>query len=344
MKLSIASFNTENLITAGIPIYGEKHPHFTPEQYRLKTEWIRNQLLKMNADIIGFQEVFEERALRDCLTGTPMSDWHLFVANPTGALPVNAILSRYPIKEAAVVDAMPSPFQFFDDRPTSAALDSEPVAIPMERFSRGVLTATIAFGDQLTLCVMVLHLKSKRPILARGVGRDEADLPELARGSVRSLIRRGIEACGVRQLLSDMLARDETVPICVLGDLNDSDSAVTSSVILGEEPRRGLPQDEKLRRWKQVLQNCRDVQARKSLENFHYTYIHNGHYESLDNIFVSNHFADANVQRIGKVVDVRLFNDHVIDSANSMDRKPMHVTDHGQVLVNIDIGPSQYRQ
>ena len=212
-----------------------------------------------------------------------------------------------------------------------------PIAIPMERFSRGVLTVKIAVSAQLTLCALVLHLKSKRPILAHGVGRDDADFPEVARGSVRSLIRRGVEAAGVRQLLSEMMARDEAMPICVIGDLNDSDSAVTSSVILGEEPRRGLPQEEKTRRWKQVLQNCRDVQARKSLENFHYTYIHNGHYESLDNIFVSNHFADANTRRIGRVVDVRVFNDHVIDSANSMDRRPMYVTDHGQVLVNIDI-------
>ena len=337
MKLSIASFNAENLITAGKPIYDAPHPRFTPEQYRLKVDWMRSQLVKMNADIVGFQEVFEERALRDCLIGSPMSDWHLFVANPTGALPVNAILSRYPIEDVTVIDAMPSPFQFFDDRPTSAALDSVPVAIPMERFSRGVLIAKIAVSAQLTLCVMVLHLKSKRPTLARGTQRGDAGLPELARGAVRSLIRRGIEACGVRQLLSDMLARDEAMPICVLGDLNDSDSAVTSSVILGEEPHRSLSQEEKLLRWKQVLQNCRDVQARKSLENFHYTYIHNGHYESLDNIFVSNHFADANTRRVGRVVDVRLFNDHVIDSANSMDRKPLHVTDHGQVLVNIDI-------
>ena len=340
MKLSIASFNAENLITAGKPIYDEPHPHFTPEQYRLKTGWMRDQLLKMNADIIGFQEIFEERALRDCLVGTPMSDWHLAIANPTGLLPVNAILSRYPITETAVIDTLPSPFHFFDDRPTSAALDSVPIAIPMERFSRAVLKVKIAVNAQLTLSVIVLHLKSKRPILARGVGRDEADYPEMARGSVRSLIRRGVEACGVRQLLSEMITRDEATPVCVIGDLNDSDSAVTSSVILGEEPRRGLSQEQKLQRWKQVLQNCRDVQARKSLENFHYTYIHNGHYESLDNIFVSNHFADANARRISRVVDVRVFNDHVIDSANSMDRRPMHVTDHGQVLVNIDIGPS----
>ena len=112
MKLSIASFNTENLITAGKPIYNDTHPRFTPEQYQLKTGWIRNQLLKMDADIIGFQEVFEEQALRDCLTGTPMAHWHLAIANPTGLLPVNAILSRYPIIETTIVATLPSPFFF----------------------------------------------------------------------------------------------------------------------------------------------------------------------------------------------------------------------------------------
>lgn len=340
MKISIATFNAENLITADKPIYDESWPHYNQDQYQRKTDWIRNQLLKMNADIIGFQEIFEEQALRDCLTGTCMENWPLFVANPTGKYPVNAILSRFPIVETEVVEHLPFVFDFFDDKEMTAPLESIPVNIPLKKFSRGVLNAELKINENFSVLVIVLHLKSKRPILPDGIDRDTATYPELAKGCIRSLIRRSIESCGVRQILSEEINKDEAKPIFILGDLNDNDTAVTSQVILGEEPFRKLLPEERIKRWKHVFQNCRDIQARKSIENYQYTYIHNGHYESLDNIFVSNHFADLNSKRIGRIIDVRLYNDHVIDDKTSMDKKPVYVTDHGQVVVNIDLPES----
>ena len=337
MKFSIATFNVENLITADKPIYDEPKPRYTKEQYLKKTNWIKNQLVKMNADIIGFQEIFEEQALRDCLVGTPMEKWNLFVANPTGKSPVNAILSKFPILKTEIFEDVPFVFDFFDDKAMAVTLGSIPINIPIKKFSRGILNAEIKLNDRVSVLVAVLHLKSKNPIYHNGFDRDKATYPEMAMGSVRSLIRRGIEACGIRQILSDEINKDESKPIFILGDLNDNDTAVTNQSILGEDPFRTLPPDEKIKRWKHVFQNCKDVQARKSIENFHYTYIHNGHYESLDNIFISNHFAELNSKRIGRIIDVRLYNDHVIDDKTSLDRKPVYVSDHGQVVANIDL-------
>lgn len=65
MKISIATFNVENLVGPDKPIYDEDKPHYTLDIYHQKIAWIKEQLIKMNADIIGFQEVFEEEALRD---------------------------------------------------------------------------------------------------------------------------------------------------------------------------------------------------------------------------------------------------------------------------------------
>lgn len=337
MKISIATFNVENLITAGKPIYDETRPHYNQDEYQKKTLWIRNQLLKMNAEIIGFQEIFEEQALRECLIGTPMANWHFFVANPTGKTPVNAVLSKFPIIKTEVIEDFPFVFDFFDEREITAPLESAPVNIPLKKFSRGVLKAEIKINENVSVLVIVLHLKSKRPILADDIDRNTATYPELAKGSIRSLIRRGIESCGVRQILSDEINKDEAKPIFILGDLNDNDTAVTNQAILGEEPFRNLPLEIKIKKWKHVFQNCKDIQARKSIENYYYTYIHNGHYESLDNIFVSNHFAELNSKKIGRIIDVRLYNDHVIDDKTSMDKKPIHVCDHGQVVANIDL-------
>jgi len=338
MRISIATFNVENLIRAEKPIYDETAPHYTQDQYQQKTAWVRDQLLKMKADIVGFQEVFEEEALRDCLVGTEMAEWNLYVANPSGKRPVNALLSRFRIISTNVIERMPCEFTFFDDRtaegpsgPTSSTI------IPIEEFSRGVLLAELELRPGTNALIAVVHLKSKRPITRRAEKTDTMSYPELAKGTIRSLIRRGIEAVGVRHILSDCIVKREGVPIVVLGDLNDNDTAVTSQAILGDEPARKLPPEIKGERWKHVFQNCRDIQARKSIENFFYSYIHNGHYECLDNIFVSNHFAEQNAKRLGRVIDLRTFNDHVLDDKTSLDRKPVFVSDHGQIVANLEL-------
>lgn len=335
MKLSIATFNVENLITADKKIYDELKVRYTQEQYSQKIAWIKSQLLKINADIIGFQEVFEEQALKDCLLGTPMENWHLIVADPNGKSPVNAILSKYPIEVSSIIQDIPNKFDFFDDQITTDGVSN--INIPITKFSRGVLKCHIKINENLTITVLVLHLKSKRPIFTKDFDSNNADFSQKAEGNIRSLIRRGIEACGVRQLITDEIDLNEHNPIFVLGDLNDNDTAVTNQAILGDEPYFNLPLEQKIKKWKYVLQNSKDIQARKSIENFHYTYIHNGHFESLDNIFISNHFAETNFNRLGRIIDVRLYNDHVIDDKTSKDKKPFYVSDHGQVVVNIDI-------
>lgn len=337
MKISIATFNVENLIGANKPIYDDPKPLYNEAEYKNKVNWIKEQLLKMNADIIGFQEIFEEQALKDCLVGTPMANWHLFVANPTGKSPVNAILSKYPITKTEVVETVPFIFDFFDEPAMETILESTQIDIPIKKFSRGILAAEIKLNEKVTALFLVLHLKSKRPIYPSGFDQNKATYPEMAKGSVRSLIRRGVESCGIRHFLSEEINNNETKPIFIMGDLNDSDTSVTNQAIIGEDPYRNLPPEEKIKRWKQVFQNCKDVQARKSIENYHFTYIHNGHYESIDNVFISNHFAELNKEKIGRIIDVRLYNDHVIDTYTSMDRKPKHITDHGQVVANIDL-------
>jgi predicted extracellular nuclease len=337
MKFSVATFNVENLITPNRPIYDALRPRFNVQEYPLKISWIKNQLLKINADIVGFQEIFEEQALRDCLVGTPFEKWHLFVANPTGTKPVNAILSRFPILTAEVIEDIPFVFDFFDENALAANLENKSILIPINRFSRGVLMAEIQLAPNISMLICVVHLKSKRPTLPEGISPDRASYVDAAKGKIRSLIRRGIESVGIREILSQQITKDETKPIVILGDLNDNDTAVTSQAILGEAPFHHLPVEEKINRWKHVFQNSKDVQARKSIENYHYTYIHNGHYESLDNIFISNHFAELNSKKIGRIIDVRLYNDHIIDKTISFDRKPFYVSDHGQVVANIEL-------
>lgn len=64
-RFKIASFNVKNLIGPDQEYY--KFQQYTPEEYAWKRDWTADQLLTMDADIIGFQEIFEEGALRDVI-------------------------------------------------------------------------------------------------------------------------------------------------------------------------------------------------------------------------------------------------------------------------------------
>jgi len=60
---TIASFNVKNLIGPDQEYY--EFQSYTPEEFAWKEDWMADQLLSMDADIIGFQEVFEEAPLRE---------------------------------------------------------------------------------------------------------------------------------------------------------------------------------------------------------------------------------------------------------------------------------------
>lgn len=65
MQFSIASFNVKNLIGPDKEYY--EFQSYTPEEYAWKRNWTANQLVDLDADVIGFQEIFEEDALRDVI-------------------------------------------------------------------------------------------------------------------------------------------------------------------------------------------------------------------------------------------------------------------------------------
>lgn len=60
-EFTIASFNVKNLIDPEKEYY--KFQVYTPEEYAWKEDWMADQILTMDADIVGFQEVFEQAAL-----------------------------------------------------------------------------------------------------------------------------------------------------------------------------------------------------------------------------------------------------------------------------------------
>ena len=62
---TIASFNVKNLIGADKEYY--RFERYTPEEHAWKQDWLADQLVTLSSDIVCFQEIFEESALRDMI-------------------------------------------------------------------------------------------------------------------------------------------------------------------------------------------------------------------------------------------------------------------------------------
>ncbi len=323
MQIIIGTFNVMNLVLAERPFYGREK--YSKADYTKKIDWIATQLRAMNADIVGFQEVFHREALLDAVKASGIyPDAEVIVGSETGELPRSALVSRFPITHHEVLDTIPP----------EAQVDILPGFVPFTQLHRPILKAKVKLPGGHETVVMVAHLKSKRPITDDNVDRHEPW--EATKGAVRSLLLRGAEAAALRwHILKEI--RGTRTPLIVLGDLNDADGSVTSEIIKGRSPHPRYPAHVKKEIWDIELTSCSDIQRKRSYQDVYYTHIHGSHYESLDHILVSEEFVSENPNRIGRVIYVRVFTDHLEDTQLTMNNIAPWVSDHGQVIAVIKL-------
>lgn len=320
--LKVGTFNLLNLALPGEPYYNRKYRH---DEFTRKVEWLSGQLNRMDADIVGFQEVFHKPALEQVLQASGQyENAEIVMGDRNGEGPAVALVSRFNVLEYTIVSEFPP----------AARLEFKGTELPITEFSRPVLKTRLEIRPDLVVTVFVVHLKSKRPKVADNV--DPHDPRERALGHARSLMIRAAETTALRHLLLDVLqGRDD--PVIVMGDFNDGGDAVTSQIMAGSPPWRKLPNHVKQEIWDVLLYNVKDIQARQSYHDVYYTHLHNGHYGSLDHILVSQEFVRQNPRRLGYVEYVKVFNDHLIDETLSDDRVPLWESDHGQVVTTIQL-------
>lgn len=327
--IKVATFNLLNLVLPEKKYYGRKQ--YSQKDYDKKVDWIANKLIEIDADVVGFQEVFHAQALQDVIDKTGIyKNANVVVANPNGHEPRVAIVSRLPI----------SKFNIYDEFDAEAIIDveetreSERILMPYKKFSRPVLRADIQVHGNYNISFYVVHLKSKRPLILQDEERENP--VHLAKGQARSLIIRASESVALRSLLSETLLNTDK-PVVLMGDVNDTGQSVTTNMISGESPFRRLPIDVKKTIWDTLLYHVKDLQARRSYHDFYYTHIHNGHYDSLDHIMVSQELVSENPNHIGRIGYVSLYNDHIYDPTLSNERPKNWKSDHGQVAVTIEL-------
>ena len=272
-EFSIASFNVKNLIEAEQEYY--RFEEYTPEEYAWKRAWLADQLLTMNADIVCFQEIFSEAALRDVVIETdelgqaaneavipdrskryarkaifrklayePYTEAGLafapntFDGGPGQRRPGVAILSRYGFDgPPEIIQDLPEPLNV----PFSDLDGSDGGSYQIKRLSRPILKVRIPVGDQV-ITVFNCHLKSKLGELPRPEGAPFAPAADLVNydPATRAMgsLRSALRRMAEAWVLRSAVLKelDAGYPVMVLGDFNDSEHAVSSEIITGETP------------------------------------------------------------------------------------------------------------
>ena len=311
-EIRFATFNAFNLAPAGAKLYDNLLP-YTEEEFEAKIDWTARQIDLLDADVIGFQEIFSQAALKLALSRTRnyRNAFHVGFDLEVGAVqagaerltPGVALVSRLPLAEPGVAHGL-----------FPAGIAMPPGSRDADRFARPVVHAQVIVAPDVIVDVVVVHLKSKRPDYRTGDTGDDAQLYALA--CLRSLVRRGTEAVALRVLLSH-LRRDNQRARVVLGDFNDVADAVTTGIVLGT----GASADR--------LFDAYQLQRRQDhLRHVGFSSLHDGHYTTIDHILVSEQFNAALPNAIGEVVDVVYLNDHLVLELPA-------ASDHGQVLARI---------
>ncbi|OHD56481.1 MAG: hypothetical protein A2Y33_15245 [Spirochaetes bacterium GWF1_51_8] len=323
MKLKIANFNVCNLALPGKKIYGRI---VEENLFNKKKEWIGERLALMNADIIGFQEVFDRDALvQTAVQSGAYNNPNIAVCEVGGTVPLTGLLSRFPMSDVRTITAFPEKAVLTFPRGKE---------FPIRHFHHPVLRATVSLPAGIDVTVIVVHLKSKRPYFDGMNTASPASERDYANGKARALVIRAAESFALRSLVIDEI-EGNSKPLMLFGDLNDFRDSVTTGIITGDSPMEKFAPEVKKASWDQLLYSTYDIQLRRSNHDVYYTHIYNGSYETLDHILVSQEFVHSNPAHIGRVEYMRIFNDHILDRTLTNEDIPEWQSDHGQVLVSL---------
>jgi len=334
--IRVGTFNLMNLMLPNREVFGGMK--YTQEEFNRKSSWINHMLTQMNADVIGFQECFHRQALINIINqNKKYRDAEVVMGDEVGDMPRVALLSRYPIENVEVFDKFP-PDSLIYVQPRGVY---EKIYLPFDTFTRPVLKVDINVKPFGLITFFVVHLKSKRPIFYDN--ENENNPVDLAIGQVRSLMLRAAETAAVRSILMRSM-KNKNRPVVLFGDVNDTGNSVTSRIISGEVPQHRLPDKVKQSVWDVLLYHVKDIQARRSYQDFYYTHIHNGMYESLDHIMVSQELVTENPRNVGRVGLVNVFNDHLIDQTFTTEKQDKCQSDHGVVVCSLELDLDKVRK
>ncbi|TKH12664.1 endonuclease/exonuclease/phosphatase family protein [Bacillus wiedmannii] len=340
MQIRCGTFNLYQFVEPPFAWY-EPQNVYSDADWLIKKEWIKEQILKMKCDVIGFQEVFSTTTLKSLVEELGFTHFETVENAMTDAdnssvfiKPVVAIASKHSIISINPVKVP----------------DSTTEELPVEKdfkFSRIPIKAKIHIDGSGDVVFYVSHLKSKNPVVKdlNFTSSDTWDkkiletLRARSIGHVASLLQRGAESAVLYHEISETLSTHKEVPVILLGDLNDDEYSIPIEALTNRErllevdgkAYSTLPEETQKIGYDYKLYDAFDLapnqSGQKRLPTHYYKKIGN----VLDYIFVSNALNEKNEEHVGRVSTYEVLDRHLkCDDIGNQKQ-----SDHAQVVATI---------
>ena len=341
MATRFATINLYNFAEPPVSWYHQDN-QYSEDQWQSKSQWLKQQLDTMNADIVGFQEIFSIEALKTLVkeAGYPhfaTIEEPLVIDEDNQVMknPVVGVASKHPITNVEAVIENPGIV----------------AQLPIQddfAFSRKPIKATIDIPELGKTIVYVAHLKSKRPTMPK-LAFDENSTTTVkvfataqgnSLGEIASMIQRGVEATMIYHDATFELAADTNLPLLIMGDMNDNDesdildalSNQFSHLRLEGRSRGEWSEEEKVAHYQSKLYDAWHLITHQNTKVRLPTHIYGPQTSVLDYIFVSNALNAKNPNHVAKPSKYKVYNSHIFADGVGDQLQ----SDHGIVMLEVE--------
>ncbi|WP_394125584.1 endonuclease/exonuclease/phosphatase family protein [Vibrio hepatarius] len=304
--LTFASANLFNFLKPPDAFY-EFSNIYDLQDWQAKCQWTKSQITKLNADIIGLQEVFSIEATQQLLaeSGFP---YFVTVDTPKSendyiySRPVVALASKYPINHAEAV------------KPLNEWAKAYQVKLP--EFSRKPIYAVIKVPTIGEVSVYVCHLKSQRATEPAMQGETSQLL-----GQWLSSQLRGWEAVMLK-LYMDKQYQKSPMPTALLGDMNQPLTSDITGLLTQQADNEGeaLVLTDSWHAYKDA-----DSSPARAATHYHFS-----QGNVLDYVILSQEFQPDSQRSIAEVISYLVQDQHLINPIYDRDKQ---ASDHAFVAV-----------
>ncbi len=319
MKIRLGTFNLYQFVEPPYRWYTRKGK-FNKRQWLEKTTWVKKQIVNMDCDIIGFQEVFSRDALKNLVEEMGFKYFEtvelakLSTNTPQKYITTTvAIASKHPITNIEEVKV---------HRPSIQKHNLEGKI----EFSRIPIKATTKLPNGKELLVYVCHFKSNRKnefeyvFDAHHSFEHKKDLVSKAlEGKYAKALRQRL--CEASSLFFD-IEKSNDKPAVVLCDLNDKEFSITIDALSNNKYH------DDTRKENFLLHDSHPVGKAVKRKATSY-YRNRGHV--LDYIFVSNHFHKEYENQIARLTDYTVLDKHLQENKDGS----LLTSDHAQVVCEL---------
>jgi len=330
MKIRLGTFNLFQFVEPPYSWYVKKDK-FTPQQWEEKTAWIKKQILKMDCDIIGLQEVFSKEPLQKLLFDLGFEYFQTVDSarvqkenNKVYVSTTVAIASKFPIKSMEEI------------QPNITSIKKHEFK-GFFNFARIPVKARITLPNKEEVLVYVCHLKSNRLNEFEYVFTKEDTLKQ-KKESVQKALKEGYSEalkqrlCEASSLFFD-INKSKSTPSILMCDLNDKEFSLTIDALTNKTYHYDSKKDNYILHdaynlYEQKVYNPHPEQ--KEIKRTATSYFA-GKGNVLDYIFVSNYFNKKNINHKAKISSYEIFDEHLQKNQNGS----LLQSDHAPVVCEI---------